>query len=302
MKDVYTLSDLQDWSNVISLRTYPIRLGVVGYPVAHSLSPQLQNAALRKRNVYLQYARFEIAPAELAAALERMPALGFVGVNLTIPHKVAAMSMVDEIDENAKRVGAINTIHFTGGKLRGFNTDGLGFSQAIQHHFRRPLSEFRTLLLGAGGAARAIGHQCVAEGASHLSIWNRRRETAMELCETIGGADGKTIVEVVEPNRESLGAAAAQAELIINATPVGLRSNDAPLLCREALHEAHCVYDTIYRPRRTQFLMEAEAAGAKYANGLSMLLYQGAQAFTVWFGRPAPVQVMRTALRRAALR
>lgn len=302
MKDVYTLSDLQDWPNVISLRSLPIRLGVLGYPVAHSLSPQMQNAALRERNIYVQYARFEIAPEELSTALGLMPKLGFVGVNLTVPHKVTALPLVDEIDDNARHVGAINTIRFTDGKVGGFNTDGIGISKAIRHQFRRPMSEFRTLLLGAGGAARAIAHQCVAEGEPHLSIWNRTRARAIELCETVRSTDGRTVVEAVELGREALGAAAAEADLIINATAVGLRSNDVPLLFRNELRETHCVYDTIYRPPRTNLRIEAAAAGASYANGLSMLLYQGAEAFDLWFEKRAPIQVMRAALRRAASR
>ena len=163
MKEIYTFADLQDWRKAASRAKPPIRLGVFGCPVAHSLSPQIQNAALEKAGVAMRYARFEIAPDELQAALELLPGLNFVGANLTVPHKVAALTLVDEADENARKIGAINTIKIEQGRLRGFNTDGRGFSRAIREEFSVDLRDLRILVVGAGGAARAIALQCAKE-------------------------------------------------------------------------------------------------------------------------------------------
>ena len=157
MKEVYTLADLKNWK---AKAKAPIRLGVFGDPVAHSLSPAMQNAALEKCGLEMRYARFEIGPSDLPAALELLPGLNFVGVNLTVPHKIAALSLVDEADETARQSGAVNTIKIDDGKLRGFNTDGKGFSRAIREEFSVDLRDLRILVLGAGGAARAIAWQC----------------------------------------------------------------------------------------------------------------------------------------------
>jgi shikimate dehydrogenase len=158
-KEVYTLADLQAWRDVDP----PIRVGVFGDPVEHSLSPQMQNAALQHCKIDGQYARFHISPQELPESIELIRKLEFVGVNLTIPHKIAALGLVDIADENAKRIGAINVIKVEGGKLRGFNTDGRGFARAIREEFSVDLRDMRVMLLGAGGGARAIALQCAKE-------------------------------------------------------------------------------------------------------------------------------------------
>lgn len=298
IKSVYTLGDLRNWENVISLRQLPIRFGVLGDPVAHSLSPQMQNAALKQAKIYAQYARFEIRAAELKAALDLMRTLGFWGANLTVPHKVAALRFVDELDGSAARAGAINTLMFESDQMRGFNTDGVGISRAIAEEFSRGLREFRVLLLGAGGAARAIASQCLEEGVAHLGIWSRTHAAVYQLGKELAAREGNVSIEVIAPDRDALFVAAGNAELIINATPVGLRADDQPLLMREAFTKRHFVYDTVYQPSSTRLIEEAKAAGASTANGLSMLLHQGAEAFSLWTRRPAPLETMREALRR----
>ena len=164
-KDVYTLDDLKNWRD----RDIdpPIRLGVLGDPVEHSLSPQMQNVALKHCKIDMRYGRFHIFPNELHDALELIRKLQFVGVNLTIPHKIAALAHLDDVDENAKRVGAVNAIKVENGKLRGFNTDGRGFSRAIREEFVVDLRDLRVMILGAGGAARAIALQCARLCWSH---------------------------------------------------------------------------------------------------------------------------------------
>src|ERR1700676_5808679 len=155
-REVSQLADLQDWQTASRDVDPPIRLGVLGDPVEHSLSPQMQNAALRECKIDMEYARFHILPHELPEALNLTRQLNFVGVNLTVPHKIAALDHVDDVDPDARRIGAVNTISFDGKTARGFNTDGRGFSRAIRDEFSVDLRDLRVLVLGAGGAGRAI--------------------------------------------------------------------------------------------------------------------------------------------------
>lgn len=300
MKDTYALSDLQSWKRTKS----PVRLGVIGHPVAHSLSPQMQNAALGESNLKMQYARFDIAPEELKPALELLPELDFIGVNLTVPHKVTAIPFVDELDDTAREIGAINTIRFQDGKARGFNTDGQGFSRAIREEFAIDLRDLRVLVLGAGGAARAIARQCAKENCERLVLANRDVEKAAMLVEqlrpffagprVLGPVARLRAIGLDEPG---LRFQIANSDLVVNATPLGLNRND-PLPVPARLLEPHLmVYDTVYSTGSTALVSGAIEAGARAANGLSMLLHQGALAFEIWFDRPAPIEAMRKALR-----
>src|SRR6266704_6743451 len=151
-KEIYKLADLRQWEEIDP----PIRLGVLGDPIGHSLSPQMQNAALKTCKTDMQYARFQISPDELQSALDLIRELTFVGVNLTTPHKIAASKLMEEVDDNARRIGAINTIKVENAKLRGYNTDGKGFARAVRQEFAVDLRDLRVMILGAGGAARAI--------------------------------------------------------------------------------------------------------------------------------------------------
>src|SRR5438309_7454429 len=180
-KEVYTLADLQNWQNATRGLNPRARVGVLGDPVAHSLSPQMQNAALRECKIDMQYARFHILPNELGEALNLVCELNFIGVNLTVPHKIAALEHVDDVDPDARRIGAVNTISFKGKTARGFNTDGRGFSRAIRDEFSVDLRDMRVLVLGAGGAGRAIALQCAKENCERLVIANRASEKAKGL-------------------------------------------------------------------------------------------------------------------------
>jgi shikimate dehydrogenase len=299
VKEIYTLADLQNWKR----KKPPIRLGVLGDPVAHSLSPQMQNAALEKSSLEMHYARFEIAPDELQAALGFLPGLDFVGVNLTVPHKIAALTLVDEADETARQVGAINTIKVEHGKLRGFNTDGKGFSRAIREEFSVDLRDLRVLVFGAGGAARAIALECAKENCERLVIANRDPEKANQLVESLRGffAGPRVLgpvprLQAVAEDEAALRFQIANTDLAVNATPLGLNhGDDAPIPAR-LLAPHLMVYDTVYASGPTAFVSGAIEAGARAANGLSMLLHQGALAFEIWFDRPAPIEAMRRAL------
>ena len=301
MKEVYTLADLQSFGRK-KLKP-PIRLGVLGYPVAHSLSPQMQNAALEKSGLEMRYARFEIAPSELQAALGLLPGLDFIGVNLTVPHKIAALALVDEADETARQVGAINTIKIDDGKMRGFNTDGKGFARAIREEFSVDLRDLRILVFGAGGAARAIALECAKENCERLVIANRDPQKANQLVESLRGFFAGPRVLGPVPRLQSISAdeaalrfQIANTDLVVNATPLGLNHGDTPPIPARLLAPHLMVYDTVYASGPTTFVSGAIAAGARAANGLSMLLHQGALAFETWFDRAAPIEAMRKAL------
>jgi shikimate dehydrogenase len=299
VKEIYTLDDLRSWKRTKP----PTQLGVFGQPVAHSLSPQMQNAALAESKLEMRYARFEIAPNELQAALGALARLDFVGVNLTVPHKIAALRLVDAADEAARQIGAVNTIKVEGKKLRGFNTDGKGFSRAIREEFSVDLRDLRVLLLGAGGAARAIAVQCAKENCERLVIANRDFAKAKGLAEELRAffAGPKVLGPVARLQAIALEEAAlrfqiANADLVVNATPLGLHRGDAAPLPARLLAPHLMVYDTIYASGPTAFVSSAIESGARAANGLSMLLHQGALAFEIWFDRAAPLEAMRRAL------
>ena len=298
-KEVYTLADLQNWRGVDPA----IRLGVFGDPVEHSLSPQIQNAALKHCQIDMHYARFHILPDELHEAIDLIRKLEFIGVNLTIPHKIGALQLVDTADENAKRVGAVNVVKVEAVKLRGFNTDGRGFARAIREEFSVDLRDLRVMILGAGGAARAIALQCAKENCERLVIANRSFERAQKLADQLRDffTGPKVLGPVARLQAIPLEEAAIRfqignVDLVVNATPVGLNSGDASPIPARLLAPHLMIYDTIYSAERTPLLSAAVEAGARGANGLSMLLHQGALAFEIWFQREAPVEVMRKAI------
>ena len=300
MKEVYTLADLKNWK---AKAKAPIRLGVFGDPVAHSLSPAMQNAALEKCGLEMRYARFEIGPSDLPAALELLPGLNFVGVNLTVPHKIAALSLVDEADETARQSGAVNTIKIDDGKLRGFNTDGKGFSRAIREEFSVDLRDLRILVLGAGGAARAIAWQCAKEKCERLVIANRDLDKAKQLADELRPlfAEARVLgpvarLQAIALDESVLRFQIANIDLVVNVTSLGLNRADAAPISARLLAPHLMIYDTIYSSGQTAFVSAAIEAGARAVNGLSMLLHQGALAFEIWFDRRAPLDVMRKAL------
>jgi shikimate dehydrogenase len=303
VKEIYTLADLKDWEKTTRNVDPPIRLGVIGDPVAHSLSPQMQNAALRECKIDMQYARFHILPNELPEALNLVRQLNFVGVNLTVPHKIAALDHVDDVDPDARRIGAVNTISFHGKTARGFNTDGRGFSRAIRDEFSVDLRDLRVLVLGAGGAGRAIAMQCAKENCERLVIANRNFAKAKQLAEELREffAGPKIFgpvprLQAIAWEEAAIRFQIANIDLIVNATPLGLNSTDPPAIPARLLAPHVMVYDTVYAQGRTPLTAAAIEAGARAANGLSMLLYQGALSFAIWFEREAPLEVMKKAL------
>jgi len=304
MKTIYTLADLRDWKKKTRDLSPPIRLGVLGDPVAHSLSPEMQNVALQECGLDLRYAPFQIAPNELPDALRLMRELDFVGLNLTVPHKIAALSLVDEVDERARKIGAINTIVFREGKSLGWNTDGPGFERAIREEFSVDLRDMRVLLLGAGGGAgRALAYQCGLENCERLVLVNRTFDKAQALARELAGYfSGPRVLgpearlEAIHWEERALRTQLGRTDLVINATTLGLKQSDPSPLPHALIAPHLMIYDLIYRRTATPLLAVAAEAGARGANGLTMLLHQGALAFELWFDRPAPLAAMRGAL------
>jgi len=298
-KEVYSLADLRKWDSIDP----PVRLAVFGDPVAHSLSPQMQNAALKTCKIDMQYARFQISPDELQSALDLIRELNFVGVNLTTPHKIAASKLMDEIDDNVKRIGAINTVKIDNAKLRGYNTDGKGFARAVRQEFAVDLRDLRVMILGAGGAARATALQCARENCERLVIANRTFATVQKLAEELREyfAGPRVLgpvprLQAIPWEEAAIRFQIAHLDLIVNATPLGLNRSDPSPIPARLLAPHLMIYDTVYREGRTPFVSAAIEAGARAANGLAMLLYQGALAFEIWFEREAPIEAMREAL------
>ena len=299
-KEIYTLDDLRTWKEI----NPPVRLGVFGDPVGHSLSPQIQNAALTKRGLKMQYTRFEIRPDDLAQALNLAREREFLGLNLTVPHKVSALELVDEVDANAREIGAVNTIKIDGGKLHGFNTDGKGFARAVHEEFGVDVRNLRVLILGAGGAARAIARQCAKERCERLVVASRTLDQAVSLTNELRGYfSGPKVfgpvprLHAIPWEESAFRFQIGHIDLVVNATPLGLSPEDVSPISAHVLEPHLMVYDTIYaKDRHTPLVTAAGEAGARAASGLSLLLHQGALAFEIWFGREAPIDAMRAAL------
>ena len=304
VKEIYTLADLKDWKKATRNVDPPIRLGVFGDPVAHSLSPKMQNAALRHCQIEMQYACFQIAPEELETAVRLVPELEFVGVNLTIPHKIPALAIVDELHSNARDIGAVNTVVVRDRKLIGDNTDGPGFARAIRSEFSMDLRDLRVMLLGAGGGAgRAIARQCALENCERLVLVNRTFDKAKRMVSELARFfSGPRVLgpvarlEAVPWEERALRTQLEQIDLVVNATSLGLKRSDPPVLASSFLSPHHMVHDMIYSSGNTPLVAAANGVGARSANGSSMLLHQGALAFEIWFRRDAPIDVMRAAL------
>jgi len=302
--DRYTLADLEKWSEVARDVDPPIRLGVFGDPVAHSLSPQMQDAALRACEINMQYARFHIRANELGSALRFLRKLDFVGINLTVPHKITGLAQIDAVDESASRCGAVNTLCLHDKKLIGSNTDAEGFSGAVRSEFSIDLRDLRVMILGAGGGTgHAIAWQCALENCERLVLVNRTLAKTNGIVQRLRPffAEPRVLgpvarLEALAWDETAVRAQLADIDLIVNATPLGMNASDPAPIPARLLAPHHIVFDCVYRPSKTALLRAADEAGARGANGLSMLLHQGALSFSIWFNREAPIEAMRSAI------
>jgi shikimate dehydrogenase len=257
---------------------------VVGFPVRHSLSPAMHNAAFAELGLDWVYVACEVAPDAAAAAFAGVRALGFGGLSVTIPHKAAALAAVDEVSDTAHAIGAVNTVvRLTGGRLRGENTDGAGFLASLADEGFDPAGR-RCSVVGAGGAARAVVHALAGAGAAEVVVVNRTATRAEEVAALARGA-----------GRVGVAADVAGVDLVVNATPLGLSGSDALPFDPDLVGSGQLVVDLIPNPAMTPLMRAARERGARVAGGLGMLVHQGALAFALWTGRPAPLGVMRAA-------
>lgn len=277
--------------------------GIFGNPLQHSLSPVMHNAAFAAAGLDYIYVPFQVEKASLPDAIKAIRVLNLVGVNITIPYKEAVLPYLDEISTEAGVIGAVNTVINRQGRLCGENTDGKGFIKALSEQVGFSPTGKTVLVLGAGGAARAVAVQLAFSGTAKLILANRSRQRAEGLACIITEKTGAEVVVVDWPGQEvqKMDSIIDNADLVVQATPVGMYphiSETIPFPFNQ-IKQGAVVCDLVYNPAQTKFLKKAGQNGAVNVNGLGMLLYQGALAFEFWTGIPAPVQVMRDALLKA---
>jgi len=267
-----------------------------GDPVAHSLSPAMQNAALQAAGIDGLYIPWRVQSAGLPAAFASLRGMdNFGGANVTVPHKEQAVALVDTLTPEAAAVGAINTVVSRDGRLLGANTDGLGFLRSLREEADFPPRGKSVVILGAGGAARSVAFSLAEAGAAPIVIINRTAERAQSLAEFINRTIGTTALGVgLHDPRISI--SLRDCALMVNTTSVGLHPNDPSPIAPHLLQPGALVYDLIYRPRETALLREAKRRGCRVIGGLGMLLYQGALAFELWTGITPSEAEMRRAL------
>lgn len=272
-------------------------VALLGHPVQHSLSPLMHNAAFAASGQDLVYLAFDVKSNDLAAALAGLKALGFRGANVTVPHKETVIPYLDAVDQVAARIGAVNTIVNEDRCLKGYNTDGSGFLRSLGEAGFDPVGK-RVVILGAGGAARAVAFT-LAAGRASLVLANRTPERARELAGALAGA-GRPAPVVYRLGDAGMRPEVEAADLVINTTSLGMwpRVEETPLP-PDWFRPGQWVYDLVYNPLETKFLASARRRGCLVISGLDMLLYQGAAAFTLWTGREAPVAIMDRVLRKA---
>ncbi|MGB9887030.1 MAG: shikimate dehydrogenase [Moorellales bacterium] len=275
-------------------------LGIIGWPVEHSVSPAMHNAALTALGLDGVYVPFYVAPPDLEAALKGLWALGVRGANVTVPHKEAVIPFLSRLSPEAKAIGAVNTLVREDGGWTGYNTDGVGFVRSLEEELGLAVGGRRALLLGAGGAARAVAFALAGAGAGVITLANRSRERAEVLARDLA-RQAQAEVHVLPLEPEALAGALAESDLLINCLPVGMypRVEEMPPVPVEKLSSNLVVCDLIYNPRSTRLLQAAQARGCRTLDGLPMLVAQGAVAFELWTGKSAPRETMRLAAEQA---
>lgn len=297
MSPFYKLEDLVSRELLDAGGMKPARLAVIGHPVAHSASPQMHQPALDAAGIPARYVRIEIEPGQVGEAFKRMRALGFIGCNVTVPHKLEAMDCCDQVHADARALGAVNTILFDGDTIRGFNTDGPGFARAIEDDFQVPFASLKVAIIGAGGGAgQAIAMQGCLLGVPKLVVANRTVEKLHPLIERLRSIHPEAEIIALSLDDPALAGQCLDCDLIVNTSSLGLKAGDASILPRGFLKRGHLVYDTIYQPPITPLLALAAGVGSRTSNGLTMLMHQGALAFQIWFPQSDPLPVMRAAL------
>ena len=305
----FTIDDLRGRAAGCGPMPSSVRFAVLGSPVAHSLSPAMHNAALASLGSEIRYAKIECAPEQLSEAIDLARRAEFIGLNLTIPHKLEALKLCTELDDTARQLGAVNTLLFGRTRTVGFNTDGQGLVRAVRDAFNLDLKDLRTMIIGAGGGAgSAAALQCALEKCPRLVLVNRTVDKARDvakrafaLLHTDRLEGPEDLVTVIPLDDAALGPQLSRTDLVINATSLGMKRTDPRLIPPALLTPDLMVFDMIYRPAITRLLEDAKSAGARVSNGLPMLLHQGTLALEIWLNRPAPVDIMRRALEQASI-
>jgi shikimate dehydrogenase len=269
--------------------------GIIGHPVEHSLSPVMQSAAFEAHGIDAIYVPFPVKPEDLKSAVTGLDALGVKGVNVTIPHKQEVLELVTDLDPAAGEIGAVNTLKFENGRIYGWNTDAPGFLKSLEIDLGFDPKGKKVLLLGAGGAARGVCHALMNAGISALTISNIFPDETDRLAES--AADWSDI-EIRKTDFEpvTLSGIVGEADLIVHATSLGLKPNEAPNLPWDKIKKETKIYDIVYNWEGTLLVRQAEEHGCKAAGGLGMLAYQGAISFSHWTGLEPPFEIMRKAI------
>lgn len=261
-------------------------IGIIGKNIKNSLSPLFHNQIIPKYSLNFCYLPFQVAETDLGKAIQGIKALNIRGVNITFPHKEKAIEFLDKVEKSARRIGAVNTIVNNKGFLTGYNTDVIGFKKSLQEDGKFIIKEKKAVILGAGGAARAVVYALLEEAIEEICIFNRTLEKAKKIKQNLSSFFPKSRISVFYLEGEDLKDKIEKAHLLVNATSLGMppRVDNTPLPDEKLFHPNLLVYDLIYHPARTLFLRQAERAGAKIINGLPMLVYQGIESFYLWTG------------------
>lgn len=296
MNPVYTIETLEQATH----DALPARLAVLGYPVAHSASPELHQPALDAIGAGCTYIRLEVMPGRLDQAFAKMKELGFIGCNVTVPHKFEALEICDRVSDEARILGAVNTVVFDENGSSGYNTDGPGIREAISDVFALDLGKIHTFILGAGGGAgQAIATQCALAKPQRLTLVNRSLDKIVALSKRLERISPETEILTLDFEDGGFERACHAAQLLIQTTSVGLKPTDPAVIPDDCFLARHCAYDTIYQPPETPFLASARRAGCRTGNGLSLLIHQGAIAFQHWFPGSDPLPHMRLAMAKS---
>jgi shikimate dehydrogenase len=273
-------------------------LGVFGYPVEHSLSPEMHNTALRFMNLDYVYLSFAVHPDDIGGAVKSIKALGIAGVNITIPHKISVIPYLDVLSQEAELIGAVNTICNREGVLYGYNTDGQGFIQSLKRDAGVDPKGRNIVILGSGGAARGIGISLALQGAGRIAVASRNIIHGVELVNSMAKANPECECVAVELYGPELAGVIKHADVLVNATPVGMYPNvsEPPVVDESFLHDGLLVCDLVYNPMCTCLLQSAERVGASVLSGVGMLAYQGALALQLWTGKEPPFELMKDVL------
>ncbi len=282
-----------DKSMKLSGHTKPF--AVLGHPIGHTLSPVMHNAAVSAMGLDAVYLAFDVPPNDLLYTLKAMRIMGFGGVNLTVPLKEVGFRDIDDLDNSARKLGAVNTVEFTDAGLRGHNTDGAGFLKAIEKEFGLRMDGLSVFILGAGGAGRAVAITAASRGAYSVAISDVDPEKCARLKREMK-IFPKCKTTIAPSSANELTNAVSGADLVIQATPVGMKEGDRSPLPPEAFSREQKAFDLVYMYPETDFMKTARSAGASAANGLSMLMFQGAVAFRIWTGKEPPAEAMMKAL------